>query len=82
LKNSASPLESVPQKSGANLFIADYFAESLSFTDRLIAQENLKLFIQKNFFHTVQKPIAVMITPSDWRRKDTINGLQMSASLV
>nr|WP_255639874.1 hypothetical protein [Pseudalkalibacillus hwajinpoensis] len=23
-----------------------------------------------------------MITPSDWRRKDTINGLQMSASLV
>ncbi|PFG12574.1 hypothetical protein [Bacillus sp. es.036] len=82
LKNSASPLEAVPQKSGANLFIADYFAESLSFTDRLIAQENLKSFIQKNFFHTVQKPIAVMITPSDWRRKDTINGLQMSASLV
>jgi malate synthase len=82
LKNSASQLESVHPQSGANLFIADYFTESLSFTDRLITQENLKSFIQKNFFHTVPKPIAVMITPSDWRRKDTINGLQMSASLV
>ena len=82
LKNSASQLDSVPPQSGANLFIADYFTKSLSFTDRLIAQENLKSFIQKNFFHTVSKPIAVMITPSDWRRKDTINGLQMSASLV
>jgi malate synthase len=82
LKNSASQLESVHPQSGANLFIADYFTESLSFTDRLIAQENLKSFIQKNFFHTVPKPVAVMITPSEWRRKDTINGLQMSASLV
>jgi malate synthase len=82
LKNSASQLKSVHPQSGANLFIADYFTESLSFTDRLIAQENLKSFIQKNFFHMVPKPIAVMITPSDWRRKDTINGLQMSASLV
>ena len=82
LKNSVSHLETVSPQSGANLFIADYFTESLSFTDRLIAQENMKSFIRKNFFHTVSKPIAVMVTPSDWRRKDTIDGLQMSASLV
>lgn len=82
LNNSAPQSESVSPQSGANLYIADYFSASLSFSDRLIAQENLKSFIQKNYFHTVQKPIAVMMTPSDWRNKDSINDFQMSASLV
>lgn len=84
LKNSATNLETVldSRQPGPNLFIADYSYESFSLNDRLIAQELVKMFLHQNFFHTVPKPMAVMITPSDWRKSDDINGLCLSACLV
>lgn len=84
LKNSATNLETVldSRQPGTNLFIADYSYESLSLKDRLNAQERVKMFLQQNYFHTVPKPMAIMITPSDWRKSDDLNGLCLSACLV
>jgi malate synthase len=82
LKYSATNLKNVSLPTDANLFIADYSCETLSTEKRLFVQDHLYAIIHDNFSDIVPKPNAVMVAPSDLRRKDVIDGLQMSASLV